>query len=46
MLQRSGAGSRHRWIAAAVAQHAGRVRFGLTVRRSDILVKARVSIRS
>jgi len=39
LLLRSGAGSGHRWIAAAAAAgHAGRVNFGPSLRRSDILV--------
>jgi len=33
LLLRSGAGSRHRSIAAAAARHAGRVNFGPTARR-------------
>ena len=37
LLLRSGAGSRYRSIAAAAARHAGRVNFGPTVRRSNIL---------
>ena len=39
LLLRSGAGSRHRSIAAAVARHAGRANFGPTLRRSNILAR-------
>ena len=38
-----GAGSRYRSITAAAARHAGRVNFGPTVRRSNLLVFSRVA---